>query len=757
MADLSPLTGRLLGHYRVIEKIGAGGMGEVYRAHDEHLVRDVAIKVLPLKTFTDDSARRHFREEALVLSRLNHPNIATIYDFDTQQGLDFLVMEYIRGVTLSERIANRALPEREIVRLGVQLVEGLMAAHDRGVIHRDLTPKNLRLTLDGRLKILDFGLAKLARPAGSESETESETRLGAGTLPYMSPEQLHGDLVDSRSDIWAAGTVLYEMATGRRPFQAPGLQVVNQILHQVPAVPGSLNPDITPTLDTVIMKCLEKEADARYQLVKELAVDLRRSLTGNVTPVHPATGRTAKPRATSIRSLAVLPLVNLSGDPQQEYFADGMTESIITDLGRLTGLKTVIARGSVMRYKNTQKPPAEIARELSVDALITGAVLQSGNRVRVTAQLIQPDTGQQLWAEHYEHDLIDILQLQNDVTKAIASEIRVKLTEGEQARLASLRYVNPQAYDAYLMGRVHFYKMTPQALDTALEYFQRALQKDPTMAAAHAAIGYLWGLRAHIGVMPSVEGWQRARAAAVKALELDDMLAEAHDALAIVLGCYDWAWTAAEREFQRAIELNPNYANVRLFYSYFLYAMRRSAESRTQITRALELDPHNSMFHHALGFQLCEEGRPEEAVMHFQRAITLQPDTLFAHAGLMAVLEAKGEYKRALVEAKEFFALLRATEIVDLLDRGYAQGGYRGAIRLSADALASKPRPGVSPLDVMQMYIFLGEKDLALDLLEKAFQERASRLIYINANSGYRPLHSNPRFREIVRQMNFPG
>src|ERR1019366_1589381 len=463
------LVGLRLGHYLVVERIGAGGMGEVYRARDEHLDRDVAIKVLPPKTFSDDSARKHFRTEALALSKLNHPNIATIHDFDTQQEIDFLVMEYVSGVTLSERIANHALPEKECTRLGLQLVEGLAAAHEQRVIHRDLKPNNLRLTPDGRLKILDFGLAKLAQPATPEADTESETRTGAGTVPYMSPEQLQGGAVDARSDIWAAGTVLYEMATGHTAFhEKTATATAGAILHKPVAPPGRLTHGLSPHLEDIILKCLEKEAENRYQSAKELAVDLRRL----GAPSAGASVRTAEPKPwrrlvraaiaslatlftvvallvafntggwrdrlmgrgghVRIGSLGVLPLLNFSPDPEQDYFADGMTEALITDLAKSTDLR-VISRTSVMHYKETEKPLPEIARELHVDAVVEGSVQRSENRVRITAQLIRAATDQHLWADSYERDLQDILGLQNEVAHAITQQIEGRLNQKNEA------------------------------------------------------------------------------------------------------------------------------------------------------------------------------------------------------------------------------------------------------------------------------------------------------------------------------------
>jgi TolB-like protein/Tfp pilus assembly protein PilF len=456
-----------------------------------------------------------------------------------------------------------------------------------------------------------------------------------------------------------------------------------------------------------------------------------------------------------IEWLAVLPLDNLSGDPRQDYFADGLTESLITELARLSGLKGVIARGSVMRYKGTSQPPAEIARELGVDALITGAVLRSEDRVRVTAQLIAPQTGEQLWTEQYDRAITDVLRLQNEVTRAIANEIRVRLTPNEQARLARARSVNPEAYDAYLMGRFHWFKMSPHALDRAVEYFQLALDHDPNDALAHLGIGYVWAIRAHTGVVPPVDGYVRARAAAVKGLELDATLPEAHDLMAALVTWYEWDWAAGERAYRRAIELNANYPDVRAFYSFFLHAMQRPEEARTQIERAIELDPYNSFLHRGLAMELLNEHRPDEAFVHLQRAATLQPDSLFVHFSLWSAFNLQREYEKALAEAKEYFALLRAREVVQALDHGYAQDGYRGAMREAADTLAAmSARISVNPCDVARLYALVDEHDRALDWLENAFRDRSTRLPYLNVMWEFDGLRSHSRFQELLRRMN---
>src|ERR1017187_6292799 len=485
------LVGQTLGHYCIVEKIGAGGMGEVFRAHDQHLDPDVAIKFRPPGTRGDESAHKRFHKEALALSKLNHPNIATIPDFDTQRGVDFLVMEYIPGIMLSEKLAARLLPEKEVISLGTQLAEGLSAAHERGVVHRDLKPGNLRLTADGRLKILDFGLARLRLPVTPTATTErlSETQTMAATLPYMAPEQLLGGEIEARTAIHTAGEVLYEMATGQQPFaQMERSQLIGAILHRPPRPATALNPRLSPELERIISKCLEKEPENRYQSAKELAIDLRRFALpagSRALASSPASKRRSwlvpacfgltllalllvsfafnlggiRKRMfghgnTVIQSIAVLPLENLSHDQQQEYFVDGMTDELITDLARIKGLR-VISRTSAMHYKGTRKTLPEIAAELHVDAIVEGSVLREGDRLRVTAQLIHAATDTHLWAESYQRDVRDFWAVQNDVARAIANAIEIKLTPKEQGHAARTDSATFAVHDAYLKGRYH--------------------------------------------------------------------------------------------------------------------------------------------------------------------------------------------------------------------------------------------------------------------------------------------------------------
>jgi len=787
------LVGIELGHYRVVEKIGTGGMGEVYRARDQHLARDVAIKVLPPGTLTDASARKHFHKEALILSQLNHPNVATIYDFDTQQGVDFLVMEYIPGITLSEKVAAGPLPEKEVLRLGVQLAEGLAAAHDQGVVHRDLKPGNLRVTSDGRLKILDFGLAKLWHPVTSTAATESlsEPQAMAGTLPYMAPEQLLGGEIDARTDLHAAGLVLYEMATGRYPFaDVENSQLIGTILHRTPRPPTALNSTVSPELERIIGKCLEKEPENRYQSAKELAIDLRRLLTpSTVTRPIPrrkvGAGKTISLAAACsialfltlilgfnlggkrdqlfsrtafapIRSLAVLPFVNLSGDPDQEYFTDGMTEALITDLSKLREVK-VISRTSVMRFKDVKKPLPEIAQTLGVDSILEGSVQRSGGRVRITAQLIRAATDTHLWAESYERDARDVLPLQAEVAQAIAREIKVALSPEETKTLGRVSPINPEAYEAYLKGQAQWYGISPEHLDAALGYFELALQKDPKYARAYVGVANVWLLRGDAGSMAPGETVPKAKAAISKALALDDTLSEAHIVLANIVGAYDRDWPAAEREFRRGIELNPNSADGHFMYADFLISMKRTDEWNTEIHKTLELDPFNPFFQCFYGWHLVYLQRYDEAIAQFRKVLAAVPDFSSVHMGLWGAFYKKGMNEEALAEARRFFSILHDHEVEEALTRGYSEGGYARAMHLGARVLAARStRAHVPAVRIARLYAHAGDKDEVIRWLQKACDDRETPLTHLAVAWDWDFLRSDARFQDLLRRVGLP-
>ncbi len=782
------MVGRVLGHYRIQEEIGAGGMGVVCRAHDERLDRDVAVKVLPPGTLNDDASRKRFRKEALTLSRLNHPNIETVFDFDTQEGVDFLVMELIPGITLDLKLRAGPFPEKEVLRLGTQLAEGLAAAHAEGVIHRDLKPGNLRVTPDGRLKILDFGLAKLMPQAVGIAATASLSELHGltGTLPYMAPEQLRNEPADARTDIWAAGAVLYELATGRRPFpQASGPMLTDAILHQEPPPPCTVNRSLTPALETILLKALDKEPDRRYQSARELRVDLERGDTRHVPTSAPMPARNrrraalivaagvllaalavlvvrdqrpspGKPELTRVESLAVLPLQNLSGDPQQEYFADGMTEALITGLSQISTLK-VISRTSAMRYKGTSKPLPEVARELGVDAVVEGSVLRSGQRVRITAQLIHGETDRHLWAKSYERDLSDILALQGELSTTIAHEIQAKLTPQEQTRLAAARPVNPAAHEAYLQGRFQYNRFIPEGMSKSFEHYNEAIRLDPGYAPAYAGIAYSYTSLGFFGISPPRELLEKARAAAEKALALDDASVEAHIALAYAKLAGDWDWSGAENELRRALALNPGSQDAHFYYSIFLSARERHEEAISEAQRARELDPLSLLMNINMGWRYFQAGRLEPAELWFRRTLEMDARYDVARANLAQLYMQQGRNEEALAELKRLQLSGNPPAVLALLMQAHVARGRRAEALKMFSELQSRARRSYVPAFVLaHAYHVLGDEDRTFAYLDKAYDERDTWMIFLKVAPLFQSLRSHPRFVALAKRVGLP-
>jgi len=787
------MIGRTLGHYRVVEKIGAGGMGEVYRARDERLERDVAVKVLPAGTLADEAARKRFRKEALALSKLNHPNIATIFDFDTQQGVDYLVMEHISGETLADKLKAGPLPESQVLRVGAQVAEGLEAGHREGIVHRDIKPGNLRLTPDGRVKILDFGLAKAMRPASevtaaTTTESLTQTQAIVGTLPYMAPEQLRGEPIDARSDIYAAGAVLYEMATGQRPFpQTQAAELTGAILHQAPRPPRELHSRCSPGFERIILKALAKDPGERYQRAAEARAALEAIATGAVAPwvgLKYALGRRRALAITAgvvllvvaavalnfgnlrerlfgigpakIDAIAVLPLANLSGDPEQDYLAEGMHEALITDLAKLSGLRRVIARTSVMRYRGTDKPLPQIARELGVDAVITGSVVREGDRVRITAQLINARTEEHVWAERYERDLRDVLTLQNEIVSSIARQIELKLTPADAARLARAHRVNPEAYEFYLRGRFHSDKRTPESLKKGLEYFQAAIDSDPAYALGYVGLADTYRLSGSYAVLPPDEAYPRAKTALVKALELDDTLAEAHNSLA---NAYydDFDWEAAEREFQRALELNRNYPTAHHQYAVYLGSLGRHEEAIKEIKRARELDPLSPVIRGAQLGILFHARKYDETIEEGEKALEAEPPFLYFHKGA-AYIE-KRMFDKGVAEFEQQAVVSPSPAVMARVGYAYARAGRRAeAVKIVSELEQLSKREYVSSYDIALVYAGLGDKTESLAWLERAYEnkEGVMWLHFLRVSPCFDGLRDDPRFQDLLRRMNFP-
>jgi TolB-like protein/Tfp pilus assembly protein PilF len=573
-----------------------------------------------------------------------------------------------------------------------------------------------------------------------------------GTVQYMSPEQAAGRPVDYRSDQFSFGSILYEMAAGKLAFKRETVpQTLSAIIEQEPQPLVELCPNLPDHLTMIVDRCLAKDPEGRYDSTRDLARDLRSlEVLPPVQRVRPAD------ESKLISSLVVLPLANLSPDPEQEYFSDGMTEALITDLAKVGALK-VISRTSAMHFKNTDKTLPEIARQLNVDAVVEGSVLRSGGRVRITAQLIKADTDEHLWAESYERDLQDVLSLQSEVARAIAKEIKVKLTVQEKSLLARARPVSPEAHDAYLRGRYHWNKRSPEGFRKAIEYFHKAIGLQSSHAAAYSGLAdtYVllgtWGFTSPRQVMP------QAKTAALKALELDEMLAEAHTSLGWVKLTYDWDWSGAEREFELAIELNPSYATAHFWYSYCLHACGRLAEGFAEIKRAQKLDPLSVAINAHIGWHLSVMHRHDEAIEQCKKTLEIEPNSFVPHINLWNALHEKGMYDEAFVEAKKTYALMGNKEVAEAMDDGYAESGYKGAMKWAVKKLAAQSKARyVSPYLTAILCSYAKDRAQAFEWLEKAYEERDALLFVLRTAPYWDPFRSDPRFQDFMRRMNFP-
>jgi serine/threonine-protein kinase len=777
-------AGTRLGRYEIQAPLGRGGTGVVFLAHDTTLHRQVALKLLA-SLVDDGTARNRLLREARNAAGLNHPNICTIYEVGEADGHAFIAMEYVEGRPLSDWLAESALPLADTVRYGIEAADALAYAHDHGVVHRDLKAANAIVTKTGRLKLVDFGLARREDALAADATTlPSLAPSGAavGTPYAMAPEQVRGGLTDSRTDIWALGVLLYEMASGAKPFSASTIpELFSSILRDVPA---PLSNAVPPDLQLVIERCLTKEPGRRYQRAGEVRTELE-AMHASTTPMWISwrawrkrrgavaagagvalivllvaanvvdLGERLKPNpAVAERiKLAVLPFENLSSDPEQEYFSDGLTEELITQLGRLHPQRlTVIARTSSMQYKKRDASVVQIGHELGVDYLLEGSARRDGQRVRVSATLIQVRDQSQLWADSFDRDLTSILVLQSDVARSVAGSLRLALLPAEQTRLAGARPVNPDAYEVYLKGMSHMQRQTQPDLDLAQKYFEMALQNDPDYAPAYAGVASVWNSRNFRGYVPPSEAAPRAKAAALKALELDGELAHAHRAIALVAWA-EFDWETSDREYRRAIELDPGDSIARTAYSQVLMALRRPEEAVSQAERGLQLDPLSPTRQASYGSTLYFARRYKEAIAQLQKAARTIPDSPGPHCGLWHAYNVLGRPKEALVGAEGCIGFY-GPEVKDALARGSSERGYLGAMRRVADLLASgMSGVHVAPIDVHIAYLHAGDKNLALEWLSRAVDGRDPQLYGVAADPfANDSLGDDPRFQEILRR-----
>ena len=754
-----------IGRYRVTATLGAGGMGTVFRAYDEKLRRDVAIKLLHPESYKAGDSR--ILHEARASSALNHPGICTVYEVENEGSDAFIVMELVEGQPLVDLIPIGGLPFETVVRYGLQIVDALAYAHGRHVVHRDVKPSNLLVTGEGRIKILDFGLARQIDSHLGDRTTQSQSVLLessalAGTLPYMAPEQLRGEPATPRTDVWSIGIVLYELATGRRPYEGDTPFTLSSMI--LSEGPRPLPEHVKPGLKKIVLRCLARNPSDRYQDAGQVhaALEALEAPTDlEATRRAPSSRSPRRPsQRTRVKSLAVLPLDNLSKEPDEEYFADGMTDALITTLAQISALR-VISRTSVMRYKGSRKPLPEIARELNVDAIVEGTILRSHGRVRIATQLIDAATDTHLWAKQYETAMSDVLALQGDVARSIADEIRVQLSPHEKSRLARSRPVDPVAYETFLKGRYFWYKRSPDALKRSVEYLEQAVHLDPSFALAHAgladAYSYLgWDL---FGIAPPADVYPKAKQAALRALELDPKCAEACGAIGWIATGYEWDWAAAERAFQRTVELKPQYPQVHVWYSHLLRAIGRTEESLAESRRAIECDPLGLVpnMHH--GWHLLYSRLYESAAEQCLKTLELDETFIMARVFLAQAYEQLGKFSDAIHHFERAVDISqRHPPYLAELGHGYAVAGRRDdALKMIDELIAMSSTRYVASRGIAEIYAGLDDRDAALLWLEKAFAQRNGWLIHIKECPRYDTLRNDPRYVEIVRRINFPS
>ncbi|MEK6410702.1 MAG: protein kinase [Acidobacteriota bacterium] len=757
-------------YYRILRKLGAGGMGEVFLAEDTRLGRQVALKFLPASYQYDSERRGRFLKEARAASALRSPNIAAIYDIGEHDGAMFIVMEYVAGEVLSQRIDRGTLPTSDVIDIAMQIADALDEAHSLGVIHRDVKSSNLIINERGLVKMLDFGLAKMMQPGGSRDSEDPTVALGGqtafgvvmGTVSYMSPEQALGRDLDQRSDIFSLAVVIYEMLTGRLPFEgASATEIIDSIVHKEPVAIARFNYDVPPELERIVRKGMEKDRERRYYSSRELATDLRNLLrdsnTAAITGVA-ASRKTQTPRRTRSRkpidSLAILPLINASGDPDTEYLSDGITESIINNLSQLPKLR-VMARSTVFRYKGKDVDPQSVGQELGVRAALTGRVLQRGDLLIIKAELVDAEDGSHLWGEQYNRELSDIFTIEEEISREISDKLRLKLSGAEKKRLTKRYTENTEAYRLYLKGRFYWTKRTEDGLKKGIEYFQKAIESDPGYALAYAGLADSYNILASYSALAPKDAFPRAKAAATRALELDDKLAEAHTSLAFVKFGYDWDWAESEREFKQAIQLNPGYAIAHNFYAVILAALGRFDEAMAQIKKAHELDPLSLPINTNLGFLLYLARRYDESIQQYLKTIELDEGFPLAHRRLAQTYERKQMYSEAVAEFQKANTL--SGEDVEVLSaRGHfhailGETEKANEVLQRMDALAS--RKYVPAYLIARIYLGLGDNDRVFELLDKACEERYGYLAYLNVEPLFDSIRSDPRFSDLVRRV----